>query len=107
MSLAACGGGLASDPPSVTLATLPTSAVVGASVTLVAVASDNEGVAGVQFYRVDASGNTLLGTLNTAPYQLATTLPTTTATAVAYFATAVDTDGNTTDSAQALVTVTR
>jgi hypothetical protein len=107
MALAACGGGVTSDPPSVTLATLPTSAVAGASVTLVAVASDNDGVAGVKFYRVDASGNTLLGTLNTAPYQLATTLPSTTATAVAYFATAIDTDDNATDSNQALVTVTR
>lgn len=92
--------------PSVTLATTPTSAVAGATVTLIAVASDDQGVSEVRFFRVDSGGSTLLGTLNTSPYQLQATLPANATGSVAYFARAVDTDGNTTDSNQAAVTIT-
>jgi hypothetical protein len=92
--------------PSVTLATTPTSATAGAVVTLIAVASDDVGVSEVRFFRVDSGANTLLGTLNTSPYQLQATLPANATGSVAYFARAVDTDGNTTDSNQAAVTIT-
>ncbi len=92
--------------PSVTLATTPTSAAAGAVVTLIAVASDDVGVSEVRCYRVDSGANTLLGTLNTSPYQLQATLPANATGSVAYFARAVDTDDNTTDSNQAAVTIT-
>lgn len=92
--------------PSVTLATTPTSAAAGAVVTLIAVASDDVGVSEVRFFRVDTGTNTLLGTLNTSPYQLQATLPANATGSVAYFARAVDSDDNTTDSNQATVTIT-
>lgn len=92
--------------PSVTLATTPTSAAAGAVVTLIAVASDDVGVSEVRFFRVDSGTNTLLGTLNTSPYQLQATLPANATGSVSYFARAVDTDSNTTDSNQATVTIT-
>lgn len=92
--------------PSVTLAATPTSAAAGAIVLLIAVASDDQGVSEVRFYRVDSGSNTLLGTLNTSPYQLQATLPANATGSVAYFARAVDADDNTTDSNQAAVTIT-
>ena len=101
-----CGSSDTNEGPSVTLATTPTSAVPGAVVTLIAVASDDEGVSEVRFFRVDSGSNTLLGTLNTSPYQLQATLPANATGSVTYFARAVDTDGNTTDSNQAAVTIT-
>lgn len=105
--LSGCGGASTEDPPSVTLATSPTSAVAGATVTLIAVASDDQGVSEVRFYRVDSGTSVLLGTLNTTPYQMITTIPTTASGSVTYFARAVDTDNNTTDSAAAVVTITQ
>ena len=105
--LAGCGGGSSDDGPTVTLAVTPTSAVAGATVTLIAVASSDVGMSAVRFYRVDASANTLLGTLNASPYQFTTTVPTTASGSVSYFARAVDADANTTDSDSATVTVTQ
>lgn len=103
--LTGCGGGT-SDGPTVTLAVTPTSAAAGATVTLIAVASSDVGMSAVRFYRVDASANTLLGTLNASPYQFTTTIPTTASGSVSYVARAVDADANTTDSDTATVTVT-
>lgn len=105
LALAGCGGG-SDDGPTVTLAVTPTSAAAGATVTLIAVASSDVGMSAVRFYRVDASANTLLGTLNASPYQFTTTVPTTASGSVSYFARAVDADANTTDSDTATVTVT-
>lgn len=106
LALAGCGGGSSDDGPTVTLAVTPTSAAAGATVTLIAVASSDVGMSAVRFYRVDASANTLLGTLNGSPYQFTTTVPTTASGSVSYFARAVDVDANTTDSDTATVTVT-
>ena len=106
LALAGCGGGTTSDGPTVTLAVTPTSAVAGATITLIAVASSDAGMSAVRFYRVDASANTLLGTLNTSPYQFTTTVPSTASGSVSYFARAVDADANTTDSDNATVTIT-
>lgn len=106
LALAGCGGGTTSDGPTVTLAVTPTSAAAGATITLIAVASSDAGMSAVRFYRVDASANTLLGTLNTSPYQFTTTVPSTASGSVSYFARAVDTDANTTDSDNATVTIT-
>ncbi len=92
--------------PSVTLAATPTSAAAGAVVLLIAVASDDQGVSEVRFYRVDSGANPLLGTRNTSPSQLQATLPAHATGSVAYFARAVDADDNTTDSNQAAVTIT-
>ncbi|MFP8781288.1 hypothetical protein [Hydrogenophaga sp. RWCD_12] len=106
LALAGCGGGSSDDGPTVTVAVTPNSAVAGATVTLIAVASSDVGMSAVRFYRVDSSASTLLGTLNASPYQFTTTIPTTASGSVSYFARAVDADANTTDSATATVTVT-
>lgn len=106
LALAGCGGTASSDAPTVTLATTPTAASAGASITLIAVASSDLGISAVQFYRVDASTSTLLGTMNSSPYQFTTTLPSDATDAVTYFARAIDTDSVTGDSNDASVTVT-
>lgn len=93
--------------PTVTLAATPTSGAAGATVTLIAVAQDDDnGVSEVKFFRVDSGTNTLLGTLNVTPFQLTTTLPTNVTGSISYFARAVDGAGNTADSAVATVTIT-
>lgn len=60
----------------------------------------------VRLFRVDSGSNTLLGPLDTSPYQLRATLPANATGSVACFARAVDSDGNTADSNQAAVTLT-
>lgn len=105
LTISGCGGG-STEGPTVTLATSPTSAPAGATVTLIAVASSDIGISEVRFYRVDSSSNTLLGTLNTSPYQFTTNLPSSATDSVTYFARAEDDDGNTTDSDDASITIT-
>lgn len=106
LALTGCGGGSSEDGPTVTLAVTPTSAAAGATVTLIAVASSDVGMAAVRFYRVDDSASTLLGTLNTSPYQFTTTVPTTASGSVSYFARAVDAEATTTDSDTVTITIT-
>ncbi|MBT9552387.1 MAG: hypothetical protein IV088_16170 [Hydrogenophaga sp.] len=106
LTISGCGGGSSTDGPTVTLATTPTSAPAGATVTLIAVASSDIGISEVKFYRVGSSSNTLLGTLYDSPYQFTTTLPSSATDSVTYFARAEDDDGNTTDSEDASVTIT-
>lgn len=106
LALTACGGGTTDDAPTVTLASTATSASAGESVTLIAVASSDLGIAAVRFYRVDTSTTTLLGTLNATPYQFTTTVPSTATDTVSYFARAVDADGNTGDSEDVEIAIT-
>ncbi|GLS16920.1 Ig-like domain-containing protein [Hydrogenophaga electricum] len=107
LSLAVAGcGGVDDDAPTATLVTTPTSAAAGATVTLIAAAISDNGISGIQFYRVDSGTSTLLGTLNATPYQFTTTVPASATGSVSYFATAVDAYGNTGDSDYAVVTIT-
>ena len=113
--LASCGGGiylgyddrdLDDRPPSVSLAASPNSARAGATVTLVAAASDDRGIDSVAFYRLDASGNAvLLGSDGVAPYTWETTLPSNGQSSVSYLARATDSRGQRTDSAAVSVAV--
>ena len=106
LALTGCGGGTTDDAPTITLATTATSASAGESVTLIAVASSDLGIAAVRFYRVDSSTTTLLGTLNATPYQFTTTVPSTATDSISYFARAVDADGNTGDSDDVEIAIT-
>jgi hypothetical protein len=89
------GIGPADDPPSVSLA----AAVCGAA------ASDDYVVAEVEFFRIDAGGDTFLGADRSAPYALETTLPVGTTGSVRYVARAVDDAGQATRSAVVEVTI--
>jgi Bacterial Ig domain len=104
--LAGCGGSEGEDPE-ITLAVAPTSAAAGATITLLALATDEDGsVEEVEMYRLTSSGNVLLGTLNSQPYQMQVDLPDDASGTVSFFARAIDDDDNTTDSATVTVTVT-
>jgi hypothetical protein len=104
--LASCGGSADdSDPPQVAMAVTPTSAAAGASVTLLALATDDESVTEVRFYRVVGTGNVVLGSLFAQPYQLTVTLPSDATDSVSFFARAFDEDDNETNSATVTVTI--
>lgn len=107
--LAACGGGVflgieLGDPndrdPSVALTAAVSEAPAGATVRLVAAASDDFGVDAVSFYREDARGAVLLGSDGRAPYEIDTVIPASpVGTVWRYFARAVDGAGQSSDSA--------
>ena len=109
--VAGCNAGLyfgigpQDDPPSVSLAASPAEASRGATIGLVAAASDDYRVVEVAFYRVDTGGNTLLGRDNSAPYALTTVLPTGAAGEVRYLALAVDDAGQAGESQVVAVAV--
>jgi hypothetical protein len=99
------GSGPDDDPPSVSLAAAPQEAAAGETIGLVAAASDDHVVREVQFFRIDAGRDTLLGRDTSAPYALETVLPSTGGTTVRYFARAVDDAGQEADSSEVAVTV--
>jgi hypothetical protein len=111
----ACGGGFYfgsgdfddGSAPTVSIEASASTVPAGQSVTLVASASDNEGVDSVAFYRVDnETTNTLLGSDGSSPFQLNATAPTDGRTTLVVFARATDSSGNTTDSSTIAITVT-
>lgn len=102
---AACGGG-DSDPPTITLSAIPTSGVVGVTITLSADADDDDGVKEVRFYRVTSNAEELLATFTASPYLFQTTIPSGASGTVSYRATAIDTDDQETDSNEVAITVT-
>lgn len=112
-ALSACGIGLSygfglggDTPPSVSLAAAPLSAAPGDRIDLVAAASDDRAVAEVRFYRLDASGDTLLGADASAPYALSTLLPSGAVGQVRYIARASDDAGQVAES-QAVTIIVR
>ena len=92
--------------PDVSLVVSPTSAPAGATVTLSAAASDDQGIDEVIFYRRSGSGSVLLGSVGRSPYTWSTVLPADASGSVGYFARAVDVVGRRTDSATVSVTLT-
>lgn len=114
-ALAGCGGGLwigysdvDDDPPEVSLVAGSSSAEPGELLRLSAAASDDGFVERVRFYRIDDDGSTLfLGDDFGSPYQVETTMPSTTAARVRYFARAFDDFGQWRDSDVVSVTVLR
>ena len=112
---AGCGGGLyfnfssgfGDAPPDVSLAAAATSVAPGQPVHLVAAASDDVGIDSVAFYRVDARGDTLLGSDGGAPYEWDAVLPADAVGSVTFYAIATDIDGNRTRSAGVVVSVVR
>ena len=110
-STSACDVGLAvgigpgDDPPSVSLAGAPSSGAPGERIGLVAAASDDYQVIEVQFWRVDADADTLLGIDGSAPYALETVLPSSAGGEVRYFARAVDDAGQASRSNEVRVTL--
>ncbi len=116
VALVACGGGVylgfglggpADRPPSVALAASATEGLPGATVRLLAAATDDFGVDRVSFYRREPNGtDTLLGSDLAEPYQLDVTLPASPAgTVLRHFARAVDVAGQSADSAAVDITV--
>jgi hypothetical protein len=114
--LAGCGGGVflgvqlgdsGDQPPDVALSSAVTEAPAGASVRLVAAASDDFGVDAVAFYRQEGSGpSTLLANDPLSPYQTDTVIPASPAGTVwRYFARAFDGAGQHSDSAVVEITV--
>lgn len=95
------------DPPEVGLTARPDSARPGATIELVATASDDDAVERVEFFRLGSSGAVYLGSDFSAPYTLDTRLPETSASSVSYFARAVDRWGQRSDSDWVRVTVLR
>lgn len=112
LALAGCYGhvsiGIGDDdePPSVSLAVSPDSASAGASVQLVAAASDDFGIDRVEFFRVDGAMSTRIVIDGSEPYQVDTTLPIGATTSVQYFARAVDDVGQVRDSDLVTVHIT-
>jgi hypothetical protein len=119
--LAGCGGGIYLEwehgwigweddwdrhAPDVSLVVSPTSAPAGATVTLSAAASDDQGIDEVIFFRRSGSSNVLLGSVGRSPYTWTTTLPLDASGSVGYFARAVDVVNRRTDSATVSVTIT-
>jgi hypothetical protein len=103
---AGCGGGDSDDPPTITLSAIPTSGLVGATITLSADADDDEGLQEVRFYRVASNSEELLATFTARPYLMQTTIPMGASGSVTYRATAVDDDDQDTDSNAVVITVT-
>ena len=117
LSLAACGGGLSLGidigggdgdlgPPSVSLASAQDSVAAGASVTLVAAASDENGIDEVAFYRLDGDRAVWLGSDLSEPYAWDATAPTDGRRTLRVFARATDGAGSRADSAVVSIAVT-
>jgi len=112
-AVAGCGGGIYigyggddDRAPLVSLAVSTGAAAPGQTVTLMAAASDDHRVDRVEFFRIDASGNTVaLGSDGSAPYQFDTPVPVTSTGSVRYFARAVDDVGQFNDSPSVSITV--
>jgi hypothetical protein len=110
-SASACNVGLSlgigpdDDSPSVSLAAAPSTAAPGERIGLVAAASDDYEVREVQFWRIDAGGDTLLGIDGGAPYTLETALPADASGEVRYYARAVDDASQSARSDEVAVTV--
>ena len=90
---------------SVSLAASPASASRGEIVGLVAAASDDYRVVEVEFYRLDAGGNTFLGRDTSAPYALETVMPAGASGEVRYLARAIDDAGQRGESQAVAVAV--
>ncbi|MBI5259201.1 MAG: Ig-like domain-containing protein [Burkholderiales bacterium] len=117
--LAGCGGGVYlgwssddgnpwDDPPEVSLVASATRAAPGQPLRLAAAATDDRGIHQVQFYRVERDGaSTRLGNDGSAPYEFDTTMPDTTAVEVQFYARAIDSNGQSTDSKTVSVQVQR
>lgn len=111
--LAGCGGGLYigwggfDDPPSVSLAAGVSSAAPGQAVPLVAAAADDDYVREVDFFRVEPDGSArLLGAVGPAPYSWTATMPDLPrGSTVLFFARAIDSAGQSTDSNRVAVAV--
>lgn len=105
-ALLGCGGGDSDDPPTIELAAIPTSGVIGATITLSADAEDDNGLKEVRFFRVTANAEELLATFTRGPFLLQTTIPAGASGSVTYRATAIDDDDQETDSNTVSITVT-
>ncbi len=113
--LSACGGGIYvgvgsgyDNPPAISLVASTVQAQPGQSLRLTAAASDDDGIVRVDFYRLDADGNSSrLCRQTDAPYDCDSVLPATAVrgSVIRYYARATDTAGYSTDSALVSVVV--
>jgi hypothetical protein len=104
--LTACGGG-ESDPPGITLYSTITGGAEGTAFALSAAAEDDDGIAKIEFFRINSGSEELLITFTAMPYLYQTVIPAGTAgTTIQYLARATDTDDQVTDSNTVVITVT-
>lgn len=111
--LTGCGGGLyigwgGDEVPDVALAAGAASAAPGQSVRLAAAASDDDFVREVRFYRLEAGGGaTFLGGDGAAPFELDAAIPADAprGSTVRFFARAIDSAGQSSDSGTVAVRV--
>jgi hypothetical protein len=109
VSLAGCGGGVYVEaegpPPDISLAASSNYAVRGQALQLVAAVSASNGVASVDFYRIDFGQPVLLGSVYQPPAKWNTAVPVNAASSVAYYARVCDQAGYCTSSAVETVAV--
>jgi hypothetical protein len=102
---AGCGGG-DKESPTVRLYAIPTSGAVGDTITLSAMAQDDERVSEVRVYRVASNSETLLATFSSEPYLLQTAIPAGATGSVVYRARATDNEGLEATSSDLSIAVT-
>jgi hypothetical protein len=102
---AGCGGS-GKEPPTVRLYAIPTSGKVGDTITLSAIAQDDERVSEVRLYRVTSNSETLLATFGGEPYLLQTAIPAGATGSVVYRARATDNEGLEATSSDLSIAVT-
>jgi hypothetical protein len=108
-TLLGCGGGEDDEPPTISLAAIPTSGVVGATITLAANADDDNGLKEVVFYSVGTNVEVPLAKFTSftgGPLLHQVIIPTGATGSVSYKARAIDNDDQETDSNTVSVTVT-
>ncbi len=119
LSLAGCGGGVSigigigigdgfdDGPPSVSIAAASARVAPGASVALVAAASDGNGIDEVAFYRLDGNAAVRLGSDGSRPYEWTVVAPDDGRSTLRVFARATDGVGRQADSELLLIDIVR
>lgn len=116
LALAACGGGVYFEigdgfdewPPDVAIAASPDPVAAGATLKVVAAATDPEtGVESVVLYRLDGNAAVFIGEDRASPYEWLVVAPDDGRTTLQLFARATDREGNRADSEVVAVRVLR
>lgn len=107
-ALAGCGGGYveaSGPPPDISMTASTSVAMRGEPIRLVAAASASNGMDSVDFYRIDPTWDTRLGSIYGPPVQFDTSIPVNAGASVSYYARACDVAGYCTNSQVVTVTV--
>lgn len=109
LALAGCGGGVYvtayGPPPEISLAASTNQTVLGQPIRLIGAVSSSNGMDYVDFYRIDPTQDTRLGTVYGPPVQFDTSIPLNAGYSVSYYARACDVAGYCTNSQVVTVSV--